>query len=672
MAVSDKQNLFLKAFLRCVNSKTSSTYQSYALDYVDKSASPLPIEFWYLIKENEFVVVSKTLNKQAKNASDYVDLMIAGSVDNNAADNFILESEQTLGSPLELYDYQKDLHLRQANLNIEDNDEDKNLASKKVYLPLSLKEASTILSMYNITMQNYMKDIHTTINNNNGSPTNNHSCNNLKRLLVLCDGLDRNGIVCMSSLVSNNDFKNDNYNTNNNNIRDQQLVRVAVDSFVIKSKCYSFNMQEVPSVEQLLLGRLLTDCKRRQYTSTCLLYGSDKVEGHFNQVSVKFEWDDEEGSNALESPPIQATATLSIRIGDDMDGDAGGGDDDDDGDDVMMSNLSDDISSLQRLLRALEEEEVMWPVRNRDATARELVEKLIAEGSNSYSSQQQQPQQPPTSSDNNSNIETQQQHQQKSCKSFSLLKRFNMDFTDQLWDVMRDCSSYSELLSCFQCIFHALLSKQLQPMLSNTNRCTLADLIRQSYNGDVRRDVILWSKEEKPIILLAEMGLEKLKRDLLSAFIGSNMVNISQLAWYLCELETVGLNEKLEKLKRLAHVLRMNVLMGKKSLVPKAALFEILNKSLKHYEEVGDLVNPFQMQMSVLSIYDKIKKLSPTSWSCFVYGTTSFQQEIVGCVSFSKRQSFDHVKSDEILDSDDKSDKRSYYLTTVHQSINNY
>lgn len=54
--------------------------------------------------------------------------------------------------------------------------------------------------------------------------------------------------------------------------------------------------------------------------------------------------------------------------------------------------------------------------------------------------------------------------------------------------------------------------------LGSNNRSSLAQLIRSSYKSNVRKETLAWLKDEKPLIMLAEIGIEKLKKDYLYNF----------------------------------------------------------------------------------------------------------------------------------------------------------
>ena len=52
-----------------------------------------------------------------------------------------------------------------------------------------------------------------------------------------------------------------------------------------------------------------------------------------------------------------------------------------------------------------------------------------------------------------------------SVHSLTALGRGDLDFTEHLWNVLKNCSSYQDLIDSFQLVLRSLQSGDLQPMV---------------------------------------------------------------------------------------------------------------------------------------------------------------------------------------------------------------
>ncbi|KAG1682928.1 Protein zwilch [Nymphon striatum] len=95
-------------------------------------------------------------------------------------------------------------------------------------------------------------------------------------------------------------------------------------------------------------------------------------------------------------------------------------------------------------------------------------------------------------------------------------KRLNLDFTDRVWEILTACSNYESLVQCFKYIFSALCNGDMFPFVFPKNNTGVANFVRQSTRGIAEMPSL---DGTKPLTLLIETGIEKLKRDFLHFFI---------------------------------------------------------------------------------------------------------------------------------------------------------
>ncbi|CAH0392353.1 unnamed protein product [Bemisia tabaci] len=89
-----------------------------------------------------------------------------------------------------------------------------------------------------------------------------------------------------------------------------------------------------------------------------------------------------------------------------------------------------------------------------------------------------------------------------------------IDFTDEIWNILKDCSTYRELQKYMEMIFHQIRKGTLKPVIQRSNGTRLAHKIRclmadSAYDFEITVN---------PLEYLIELGIEKLKNDFLSIF----------------------------------------------------------------------------------------------------------------------------------------------------------
>ncbi|KAM4637434.1 protein zwilch homolog [Amazona ochrocephala] len=104
-------------------------------------------------------------------------------------------------------------------------------------------------------------------------------------------------------------------------------------------------------------------------------------------------------------------------------------------------------------------------------------------------------------------------------------ERGDLDFAEQLWCKMKCVSSYQELIACFTLVLESRECGEIQPWIHHGSGSLLSKLIQQSYHGKTEAVSLTGIT---PVQMLLEIGLDKMKKDYVSFFIGLLHFHISR------------------------------------------------------------------------------------------------------------------------------------------------
>ncbi|XP_032198861.1 protein zwilch homolog isoform X4 [Mustela erminea] len=133
--------------------------------------------------------------------------------------------------------------------------------------------------------------------------------------------------------------------------------------------------------------------------------------------------------------------------------------------------------------------------------------------------------------------------------------RGDLDFAEQLWFKMSgSVISYQDLVKCFTLIIQSLQRGDIQPWLHSGSNSLLSKLIHQSYHGTM--DSVALSGTV-PVKMLLEIGLDKLKKDYISFFIGQELASLNHLEYFITP--SVDIQEQVYRVQKLHHILEILV-----------------------------------------------------------------------------------------------------------------
>ncbi|KAG2470735.1 MP2K1 kinase, partial [Polypterus senegalus] len=134
-------------------------------------------------------------------------------------------------------------------------------------------------------------------------------------------------------------------------------------------------------------------------------------------------------------------------------------------------------------------------------------------------------------------------------------ERSDLDFAELLWCRMwKSVTSYHNVQECLSLVIQALKTGSIQPWIHRGSNSTLSRLVQQSYDGSM--DSVTLSGLV-PIRMLLELGLDKMRKDYISYFLGQELATFNYLDYFLCS--SVDLQEQVHRLKKLHHMLEIVV-----------------------------------------------------------------------------------------------------------------
>lgn len=140
--------------------------------------------------------------------------------------------------------------------------------------------------------------------------------------------------------------------------------------------------------------------------------------------------------------------------------------------------------------------------------------------------------------------------------------------------------SYQDLVKCFTLIIQSLQRGDIQPWLHSGSNSLLSKLIHQSYHGTM--DTVSLSGTT-PVQMLLEIGLDKLKKDYISFFIGQELASLNHLEYFIAP--SVDIQEQVYRVQKLHHILEILVSCMPFIKSQHELLFSLTQICIKYYKQ---------------------------------------------------------------------------------------
>lgn len=196
-------------------------------------------------------------------------------------------------------------------------------------------------------------------------------------------------------------------------------------------------------------------------------------------------------------------------------------------------------------------------------------------------------------------------------RSVLITVRGDLDFAEQLWCKMSSSVvSYQDLVKCFTLIIQSLQRGDIQPWLHSGSNSLLSKLIHQSYRGTM--DIVSLNGTI-PLQMLLEIGLDKLKKDYISFFVGQELASLNHLEYFISS--SVDIQEQIYRVQKLHHILEIIVSCMLFIQLQHELLFSLTQSCIKYYKQ-----NPlneqhiFQLPVRPAAVKNLYQREKPQKW----------------------------------------------------------
>lgn len=451
------------------------------------------------------------------------------------------------------------------------------------------------------------------------------------QMVVLCDGKDRQSTVCLSVSPVFKSIDNGMVYIGMNN---QQLTIRGPQKDVVKLSTALKNEK----------GTEVNCFAKYDICGTSLVESRTETDRQ-STLSIEVFWS--KAWSLLQPPPSDAKAVVNVTV---LSGDMRS----------PIYSLYHELAILGTFIDALTTNEVNWVIESSDVplllSVKQLVERLQL-GDAWITTENN------TSAENDTDFSS-------PLASIVFEERKDQDFTDRLWNVFINCSSYAELVDCLRYILTELKKGELQPLVYKTNTTTLAQMVRDSYVGKL---VIPKLVGLLPLQILCEMGAEKLRRDYINVFLSKELATQNCLEHFI--VQDMTLEERQTLLEKLHNVLELVAMLKMYLIAPVTTLSSSARQALKHYEtnEISEKYT-FELSIPMASIMRILDNCQPAVWK---WVSTKMVESVPENVLyyFTTKQPFSYlpksnfeINMEESTVSDDNC-PASYYLVNGKDSM---
>ncbi|XP_058593272.1 protein zwilch homolog isoform X1 [Neofelis nebulosa] len=409
----------------------------------------------------------------------------------------------------------------------------------------------------------------------------NHPVTALPALWVRCDSSDPEGTCWLGAeLVTTND-----------NITGIVLYTVSCKA----DKNYSVNLEDLKSSH-----------KKRHHLSTVTARGfaqyelfkstalDDTLAASQTTITLDISWSPVD--EILQTPPLSSTSTLNIKV---ESGEPRG----------PLNHLQREVKFLLVLADGLRTGVSEWPEPVEVKSAVDLVQEFLNDLNKLDG----------FGDSTKKDTETVKHDSAAVDRTIECLftVRGDLDFAEQLWFKMSSSViSYQDLVKCFTLIIQSLQRGDIQPWLHSGSNSLLSKLIHQSYHGTM--DTISLSGTV-PVKMLLEIGLDKLKKDYISFFIGQELASLNHLEYFITP--SVDIQEQVCRVQKLHHILEILVSCMLFIKPQHELLFALTQSCIKYYKQNPlDEQHIFQLPVRPTAVKSLYQSEKPQKWKVEISG----------------------------------------------------
>ena len=181
--------------------------------------------------------------------------------------------------------------------------------------------------------------------------------------------------------------------------------------------------------------------------------------------------------------------------------------------------------------------------------------------------------------------------------TFQEFARKDLDFTEKLWLLLKDCVDEDDLIASLQMCNVALFSGRCQPVVHSSNMTSLAVFIRDLLQFETKEQQEKLQNRAKQFLspdsaikCLIEIGCEKLARDYTQFFIHQELATMGQLASYLNS--DVPIHTRVSNIKKLHQTLELVVTAKSVTRLGHENLRALTQSAFTYYQSHADSQQP--------------------------------------------------------------------------------
>ncbi|XP_072173598.1 protein zwilch homolog [Diadema setosum] len=257
-----------------------------------------------------------------------------------------------------------------------------------------------------------------------------------------------------------------------------------------------------------------------------------------------------------------------------------------------------ELCMLVMFTRSLTTREVSWPTKERKVSIEDLINDLLADI-------REGPQYRRKLGDESEDGEN------KLCWR-SAFDRSDLDFTEKIWIILRDnATCYDDIKTAFALVISELNKGLIQPMIHGNNKTSLAEQIRLLYKDPSH----VLDLHQFPMVLLVEIGIDKLQRDYTHFFIAQKLTTLHSLEWYITPIGLLTPADLVSRLECLHCVLQLTILASQSLGLPTNNILTLIRSALAHYKgHPPDDQHTFVLPVELTAVQNHYKDKLPSIW----------------------------------------------------------
>ncbi|KAK8400377.1 hypothetical protein O3P69_003217 [Scylla paramamosain] len=365
-----------------------------------------------------------------------------------------------------------------------------------------------------------------------------------------------------------------------------------------------YSMEDLPSLNHLMEQHTATGPTKRVDSSVEATYSvlASEDEIRSSSLSLTCCWKQPLTLLSSPAPDAQAIANVHVVCGDPR---------------SPVHQMYLELSVLRGFVKGLKTGEVSWYVRENSNTVAEELEEVFT-------------------SIRDKGVRTKRE-EDGGCDFDMMIEgkflnwRQNMDFTDRLWSILMRCESYQELKDSLNLVFKAVAGEEVRPQIHVRNTTQVGSVVRNLIRG---RGSLPQLRDLTPLLMLIEIGYEKLKRDYINIFQAGDLVTGEQLLWFIEDRSSNNedMVSAVDQLERLHVALQAVVALRTYLSLPWASMAHFTDQVLNQMkEEELSGAHSFSLKLDALSVHQQFDSMKEDTWEVSLHSQEGMYSKLLVC-----------------------------------------